>query len=103
MMPREYRTAEAFRKALEDRLNKTAGTERIQVNRLRRQVAFDRLRTRRGYRGHERGLLRGGRHSRSLGFLCCPSHSGAKRVVISPGEVWWADLPAPAGSGPGDL
>jgi len=22
-------------------------------------------------------------------------------VVISQGEVWWADLPAPAGSGPG--
>jgi hypothetical protein len=22
-------------------------------------------------------------------------------VVISQGEIWWADLPAPAGSGPG--
>ncbi len=42
-MPREYRTAKAFRTALEDRLNKTAGAEKIQVNRLRRQVAFDRL------------------------------------------------------------
>jgi len=42
-MPREYATAKAFRKALEDRLNKTAGVEQIQVNRLRRQVAFDRL------------------------------------------------------------
>src|SRR5437879_2663523 len=42
-MPREYATAQALRKALEDRLNKTAGAEQIQVNRLRRQVAFDRL------------------------------------------------------------
>ena len=42
-MPREYATAKAFRKALEHRLNKTAGAEQIQVNRLRRQVAFDRL------------------------------------------------------------
>jgi hypothetical protein len=42
-MPREYATAKAFRKALEDRLNKIAGAEQIQVNRLRRQVAFDRL------------------------------------------------------------
>ncbi len=42
-MPREYATAQAFRKALEDRFQKTAETEQIQVNRLRRQVAFDRL------------------------------------------------------------
>jgi hypothetical protein len=24
-------------------------------------------------------------------------------MVISQGEIWWADLPAPAGSGPGYL
>ena len=42
-MPRVYATAKAFRTALEDRLNKTAGVEKIQVNRVRRQVAFDRL------------------------------------------------------------
>lgn len=42
-MPREYATAQAFRRALEDRLNKAAVTEQVQVNRLRRQVAFDRL------------------------------------------------------------
>lgn len=42
-MPREYATAEAFRRALEGRLNKVAEAERIQLNRLRRQVAFDRL------------------------------------------------------------
>jgi hypothetical protein len=42
-MPREYASAEAFRRALEARLNKAAETELIQINRLRRQVAFDRL------------------------------------------------------------
>jgi hypothetical protein len=42
-MPREYRTATAFRTALEDRLTKIAAAENVQVNRLRRQVAFDRL------------------------------------------------------------
>jgi hypothetical protein len=42
-MPREYASADAFRRALEIRLNKAAETELIQVNRLRRQVAFDRL------------------------------------------------------------
>lgn len=42
-MPREYASAEAFRRALETRLNKIAEAELIQINRLRRQVAFDRL------------------------------------------------------------
>ncbi len=42
-MPREYISAEAFRRALEARLNKAAQAELVQVNRLRRQVAFDRL------------------------------------------------------------
>jgi len=42
-MPREYASAEAFGRALEVRLNQAAETELIQVNRLRRQVAFDRL------------------------------------------------------------
>src|SRR3989442_188608 len=42
-MPREYATAKAFRRALEVRLGKVAETEQAQVNRLRRQVAFDRL------------------------------------------------------------
>jgi len=37
-MPRVYATAKAFRTALEDRLNKTAGAEKIQVNRVRRQT-----------------------------------------------------------------
>ena len=42
-MPREYAAAEAFRRALEVRLSNASEAELIQVNRLRRQVAFDRL------------------------------------------------------------
>ena len=41
--PRTYSTAEAFRKALETRLKRTAQTDRMDVHRLRRQVSFDRL------------------------------------------------------------
>ena len=41
--PRAYTTAGAFRKALEDRLKRAALTDRIDLNRLRRQVSFDRL------------------------------------------------------------
>src|ERR1035438_2339165 len=38
-----YATAGAFRRALEDRLKRIAQQQTVDVNRLRRQVAFDRL------------------------------------------------------------
>jgi hypothetical protein len=41
--PRTYATAAAFRRALEERLKQTAQAEQVDINRLRRQVAFDRL------------------------------------------------------------
>jgi hypothetical protein len=41
--PKVYATAGAFRRALEDRLKRIAQEEKVDVNRLRRQVAFDRL------------------------------------------------------------
>ena len=41
--PRTYATAGAFRRALEERLKKTSLTDQVDLNRLRRQVAFDRL------------------------------------------------------------
>jgi hypothetical protein len=41
--PRTYITAGAFRRALEERLKRAALTDRIDLNRLRRQVSFDRL------------------------------------------------------------
>jgi hypothetical protein len=43
MKPMGYATAAAFRRALEDRLHDVAGKESIDLQRLRRQVAFDRL------------------------------------------------------------
>ena len=41
--PRNYATAGAFRSALEERLKNISQTEQMDVNRLRRQVSFDRL------------------------------------------------------------
>ena len=41
--PKTYATAGAFRKALEERLRTAALTEQVDLNRLRRQVSFDRL------------------------------------------------------------
>ncbi len=41
--PGKYRTAGAFRRALEERLKRASRTEQIDLNRLRRQVSFDRL------------------------------------------------------------
>jgi hypothetical protein len=43
MMEHEYRTARAFRMALEDRINRQAREQHIDHRRLRNQVAFDRL------------------------------------------------------------
>jgi hypothetical protein len=43
MEPKKYATAAAFRRALEDRLQDIAGKEGVDLQRLRRQVAFDRL------------------------------------------------------------
>jgi len=40
---RTYATAGAFRRALEERLKRAALTDRLDLNRLRRQVSFDRL------------------------------------------------------------
>ena len=41
--PKTYATAGAFRRALEERLKNLSMTEEVDVNRLRRQVSFDRL------------------------------------------------------------
>jgi hypothetical protein len=43
MPPRTYTTAGAFRRALEERLKKTSLTDQIDLNRIRRQISFDRL------------------------------------------------------------
>jgi hypothetical protein len=41
--PKTYATAGAFRRALEERLKGISQTEHVDLNRLRRQVSFDRL------------------------------------------------------------
>jgi len=43
MPARTYATADAFRRALEERLKQAAAAGRVDPNRLRRQVSFDRL------------------------------------------------------------
>jgi len=42
-MSRTYATAGAFRRALEERLKRLSSAEQIDINRLRRQLAFDRF------------------------------------------------------------
>ena len=63
MEPKKYATAAAFRRALEDRLQDIAGKEGVDLQRLRRQVAFDRLLARLFQAGQPRVLpwvLKGG-------------------------------------------
>jgi Nucleotidyl transferase AbiEii toxin, Type IV TA system len=57
---KSYSTAFAFRRALEDRLNATSKTEGIDLNRVRRQVAFDRLLVRLFAEGNPAWRLKGG-------------------------------------------
>jgi len=59
-MAREYAAAQAFRKALEERLHTAAETELIEISRLRRQVAFDRLLARLFRAGAVPWVLKGG-------------------------------------------
>jgi hypothetical protein len=40
---KKYMTAGAFRRALEEHLKRTSQTDQTDINRLRRQVSFDRL------------------------------------------------------------
>ena len=58
--PRQYATAAAFRVALEARLKTTERTEGIDLQRLRRQVSFDRLLARLFSEQHAPWLLKGG-------------------------------------------
>ncbi len=58
--PKRYVTAGAFRRALEDRLKRIAQEERVDVNRLRRQVAFDRLLARLFQPDQQPWVLKGG-------------------------------------------
>jgi hypothetical protein len=58
--PQKYASANAFRAALEDRLKKLAQSENIDLQRIRRQVAFDRLLCRLFAKPNAPWLLKGG-------------------------------------------
>jgi len=58
--PRKYSTAKAFRVALEARLKQIANSEHIDLQRLRRLVAFDRLLARIFQSEETRWVLKGG-------------------------------------------
>lgn len=63
MEPKSYATAAAFRRALEDRLQDIAKREAVDLQRVRRQVAFDRFLARLFKAGEPRTLpwtLKGG-------------------------------------------
>jgi hypothetical protein len=60
MEPKKYKTETAFRRALEDRLKEISRKEDIAFERLRRQVAFDRLLARFFHSGQSPWLLKGG-------------------------------------------
>jgi hypothetical protein len=57
---KSYSTAFAFRRALEDRLNAASKTEGVDLQRMRRQVAFDRLLVRLFAEGNPPWRLKGG-------------------------------------------
>ena len=57
---KSYATASAFRRALEDRLAAASKAENIDLQRLRRQVAFDRLLVRLFAEGNPPWRLKGG-------------------------------------------
>lgn len=58
--PRRYTTATAFRKAIEERLKQQARREEVDSQRLRRQVAFDRLLARLFFKEDAPWALKGG-------------------------------------------
>ena len=58
--PQKYSTAKAFRVALEARLKQIANNEHIDLQRLRRLVAFDRLLARIFQSQEKRWILKGG-------------------------------------------
>src|SRR5579885_1958492 len=72
--PRTYTTAGAFRRALEERLKRASVADQIDLNRLRRQVSFDRLLARLFREEPAPWVLKGGYaleiRTRSFGICC---------------------------------
>lgn len=59
-LPQQYKTASAFRRALEDRLVSTARNDGIALDRIRKRVAFDRILARLFNEPKPKWLLKGG-------------------------------------------
>ena len=91
MEPKRYATAAAFRRALEDRLQDIAGKESVDLQRVRRQVAFDRLLARLFHAAQPRPLpwvLKGG-YAMELRIKAARTTKDidlTMRSVSSPGE-----------------
>ena len=91
MEPKRYATAAAFRRALEDRLQDISGKEGVDLQRLRRQVAFDRLLARLFHAAQPRPLpwiLKGG-YAMELRIKAARTTKDidlTMRSVLSPGE-----------------
>ena len=91
MKPKRYATAAAFRRALEDRLQEIARKEGVDLQRLRRQVAFDRFLTRLFQVGEPLALpwaLKGG-YAMELRIKAARTTKDIDltiRSVLSPGE-----------------
>jgi hypothetical protein len=82
-----YETAAAFRRALTDHVNNRARHEGISVNRLQKQLAFERFLARLFYSGGERWVLKGGYALE----LRLPGHSRAVDLPVD-------DLDEPSGA-----
>ena len=65
--PRKYASAAAFRVALESRLKKVAQEDGLDLQRVRRQAAFDRLLCRLFADARSAGAQRGGETLRRVG------------------------------------
>ena len=95
MEPKRYATAAAFRRALEDRLQDIAGKEGVDLQRLRRQVAFDRLLARLFQVGQPHALpwvLKGG-YAMSCGSRQYWYRSHSLGAVVKISEAWPGHLP----------
>jgi len=89
---RSYATARAFRVALETRLKNIADSEGIDLQRVRRMVAFDRLLARLFFRSHPPWVLKGG-YALELRNRQARTTKDIDLVIEHPGNLPNAELP----------
>lgn len=90
MTPRQFSSAKAFRTSLEERLKTRARKEGLDLQRLRRQVAFDRLLARLFFEPEGPWVLKGG-YAMELEFSLNPRVP--RLISISPCDVLSANVP----------